>query len=75
MATLGSSYAMVVCLLQSVVHMVPIILWNVMTKAKLLAVLRGTEEFLEDLLKLVNNETKTAEVILLNARAIQQTRS
>ena len=33
--------------------MSPIILWNVTTKSRLLAVLRGTEEFLEDLVDLI----------------------
>ena len=38
---------------QAVFCMSPIILWNVATKSRLLAVLRGTEEFLEDLVKLI----------------------
>ena len=36
--------------------MSPIILWNVMTKSKLLAVLKGTEDFLEDLIELVTKD-------------------
>ena len=38
--------------------MSPIVFWNILTKSHLLAVLRGTEEFLEDLLKLVDRDNE-----------------
>lgn len=36
--------------------MSPIIIWNVLTKSKLLAILRATEEFLEDLTSIVQDK-------------------
>ena len=44
--------------LQAIVFMSPIVFWNILTKSHLLAVLRGTEEFLEDLLKLVDRDNE-----------------
>ena len=48
-------------LLQALFFMSPIIFWNILTKSHLLAVLRGTEEFLEDLLKIVDRDNDEAE--------------
>ena len=42
--------------------MSPIVFWNILTKSHLLAVLRGTEEFLEDLLKLVDRDNEEEQV-------------
>ncbi|CAD5118865.1 DgyrCDS7539 [Dimorphilus gyrociliatus] len=42
--------------LQALVMMSPIIIWNVLTKSKLLAILRATEEFLEDLTSIVQDK-------------------
>ncbi|ELT93681.1 hypothetical protein CAPTEDRAFT_226332 [Capitella teleta] len=47
--------------LQVIVTMSPVILWNIMTKNQLLAILRATEEFLEDLLEMVTNVDETNE--------------
>ena len=47
--------------LQAIFYMSPIIFWNILTKSHLMAVLRGTEEFLEDLLKIVDRDNEEAE--------------
>lgn len=57
---------------QSVICMSPIILWNVATKSHLLAVLRGTEEFMEDLVKLITSGRHTEKPKILEAKVIEQ---
>ncbi len=41
--------------IQAMLCMSPIITWNVMLKSKLLAILRGTEEFLENLIGILDD--------------------
>ena len=50
--------------LQAIVMMIPIVFWNVNMKSILLSVLRGTEEFLENLVELLgkNEETEAEEI-------------
>ncbi len=46
--------------LQAVLSLTPIIIWNILTKSKLLATLRGTQEFLDDLLETVGKGREEA---------------
>ncbi len=43
---------------QAIVCLSPTILWNILTKSRLLAVLRGTEEFLENLVESIEQGTE-----------------
>lgn len=48
-------------LFQVIVTMSPVILWNIMAKNQLLAILKATDEFLEDLHEMVSNKDDLEE--------------
>ncbi|CAH1796374.1 unnamed protein product [Owenia fusiformis] len=47
--------------LQAILFVIPILVWNVMTKSRLLAIIKATEQFLEDLLELLNPKQEEKE--------------